>query len=126
MKIIPYLLRYSLIMILGYLIKYIGFRSVFELPYPIIILFIFVSITFGIIRPLEIKKDVKYKEIRIPLIILTSILCIILLYFSNIPISGIIIITIANIIMLIILKPKYEKIEEESKKYIEEYFNNNK
>lgn len=124
MKILYYFFKYALIMTIGYLIKYIGIPNIFSLPFIVLILYNYLAILYGIKRPLENRRDIKYKDILIPMIILTNIFDTVLIYISDVTIGGWIILIISNTLELIIAKPKYEKINEENKKYIDEYFLN--
>ncbi len=111
-------------MLIGYAIKYIGLPSVFSLPYYIFIPFNYLVILFQVKRKLEIRKDILYKKVLIPLIILTTLLNGVLFYFSNVPISCCIILSVINIVELILMRPKYEIVNANTQKYIDEYFEN--
>ena len=183
MKILYYFFRYSLIMLIGYLLKYVVIYSIFNLPYIIIIAYNYLAILYGIKKPLEIRrdirfnkllcplmlmttllnkiqnaimnslaniyqkaeeiekvdkekadwilkrveeirKDIKYNKILCPLIFMTTLLNTIFMALLSISFSRWFIISIINIIELIFMKPNYEKNEEKTQKYIEEYFRN--
>ena len=96
------------------------------MPYWILIPFNYLAINYGIKHPLEKRKDIEYKKIKKPLITLCVVANIIILFLFN-PnlISGIILIT-STIIILLLSTPKYEKIKDETQKYIDQYFNDNK
>lgn len=124
MKKLYYFFRYSLIIMIGVAIKYIGVPSIYDMPFIVPILYNFLAIRFGIIHPLEVRKDIKYKDIRNSMMFLTSTLNIVLMYLSYVNVSYAILFIFINIIILLFSKPKYEKIDEETQKYIDDYFNN--
>ena len=124
MKILYYFFRYSLIIFIGYLIKFVVIYSIFNLPYIVIIVYNYLAILYGIKKPLEIRKDIKYNKILCPLIFMTTLLNTIFMALLSISFSRWFIISIINIIELIFMKPNYEKNEEKTQKYIEEYFRN--
>jgi hypothetical protein len=126
MKILYYFCRYALIIVLGHAIKHIGIPSIFSLPYIVFIPYNYLAVLYGIKKPLEKRKDIKYKKLLIPLLVLTTLLDTIIIYDSNIPFSGWIILSIINITELIVMKPNYEKIQEDTKSYIDDYFKNKK
>lgn len=124
MKKLYYFFRYSLIIMIGVAIKYIGVPSIYDMPFIVPILYNFLAIRFGIIHPLEVRKDIKYKDIRNLMMFLTSTLNIVLMYLSYVNMTYHILFIFSNIIILLFSKPKYEKIDEETQKYIDDYFNN--
>lgn len=124
--ILYYFFNYEIVIIIGYLIKYIRIPNIFSLPYYFFIFFNYLAITFQIKNKLEVRKDIKYKKLLMPLIILTTIANSTLCYISYVPLSGILVISLINIAELLLAKPKYEKIEDDTKKYIDEYFENKK
>ena len=126
MKFLYYFFRYSIFLLLGNFIKYLGIPSLYELPYLILIPFNYLAINYGIKHPLEKRKDIEYKKIKLPLIIMCVILnTIIILIFKPNFVSWLILV-VSTIIILFLNTPKHEKIKDETQKYIGEYFNNNK
>lgn len=122
MKGLQYFFNYLIIMLIGFLIKYIGLTDVFNMPYYVLILYDFLAIEFGIKKPLEKNRNVKYRDIRTLLIILSTILNTILVYLSYWNFVSWVLLSVSNILILIFIKPNYEKIEEETGKNIKEYF----
>ena len=104
MKFLYYFLRYTVFMLIGFLIKYIGIANVFSLNYIFIGFFCIAVIHFAIKKPIEKRKDVYYDDILIQLIVSTTILLTILMILSGIPISGIIIVNLFNIVELVVFK----------------------
>lgn len=122
MKGLQYFFNYLIIMLIGFLIKYIGLTDVFNMPYYVLILYDFLAIEFGIKKSLEKNRNVKYRDIRTLLIILSTILNTILVYLSYWNFVSWVLLSVSNILILIFIKPNYEKIEEETEKNIKEYF----
>lgn len=122
MKGLQYFFNYLIIMLMGFLIKYIGLTDVFNMPYYVLILYDFLAIEFGIKKSLEKNRNVKYRDIRTLLIILSTILNTILVYLSYWNFVSWVLLSVSNILILIFIKPNYEKIEEETEKNIKEYF----
>jgi len=122
MILLYYFFRYAQIMIIGYLIKYIGITDIFSLPCWMMIIYNYIAILYGIKRPLEERKDIKYSDILFKLIVLSTILNTIIIYISNNSITCWIILCISNIIELILSKPRYEKNIEQIQKNINDYF----
>lgn len=124
MKILYYFFRYALIMLIGYLLKYVVIYSIFNLPYIIIIAYNYLAILYSIKKPLEIRRDIRFNKLLCPLMLMTTLLNTIFMALLSISFSRWFIISIINIIELIFMKPNYEKNEEKTQKYIEEYFRN--
>lgn len=126
MTIFYYFFRYTLILLLGNFVKYLGIPSFYELPYLILIPFNYLAINYGIKHPLEKRKDIEYKKIKKPLITLCIIINTIVILLFNPNLISWIFLTISSIIILHLSTPKYEKINEETQNYIDEYFNTHK
>lgn len=124
MKKLYYFFRYSLIICIGIGIKYFGLPSIYDMPFIVPILYNFLAIRFGIIHPLEVRKDIKYKDMLYFMLIMTSTLNIIIMYLSYVNLSYAVLFIFSNLIILLFSKPKHEKIEEETQKNINDYFNN--
>ena len=124
MKILYYFFRYALIMLIGYLLKYVVIYIIFHLPYIIIIAYNYLAILYGIKKPLEIRRDIRFNKLLCPLMLMTTLLNTIFMALLSISFSRWFIISIINIIELIFMKPNYEKNEDKTQKYIEEYFRN--
>lgn len=116
MKGLQYFFNYLIIMLIGFLIKYIGLTDVFNMPYYVLILYDFLAIEFGIKKSLEKNRNLKYRDIRTLLIILSTILNTILVYLSYWNFVSWVLLSVSNILILIFIKPNYEKIEEETEK----------
>lgn len=126
MKIIFYFSHYVIFLLLGNFIKYLGIPSIYELPVLILIPFNYLAIIYGIKYPLEKRKDVKYSKIKIQLIILSSIFDTIIILIFEPTLIAWIILTLSTIIMLLLIRPKHEIIQNETQKNIDEYFSTHK
>ena len=115
--------RYTLILILGNFVKYLGIPSFYELPYLILIPFNYLAISYGIKHPLEKRKNIEYKRIKKTLIILCIIANTIIIFLFNPNLLSWIILVTSTIIILLLSTPKQEKTQDETQKYIDEYFN---
>ena len=126
MKIFYYFFRYTLILLLGNFIKYLGIPSFYELPYLILIPFNSLAINYAIIHPLKKRKDIEYKKIKKTLIVLCVVVNTFVIFIFNPNLISWIILTISSVVILFLSTPKYEKIQEETQKYINEYYNTHK
>ena len=126
MKIFYYFFRYTLILLLGNFVKYLGIPSLYELPYLLLIPFNYLAISYGIKHPLEKSKDIEYKKIKKTFIILCILINTIVVFLFNPDLISWVILTMSTIIILLLNTPKHEKIQDETQKYIDEYFNNHK
>lgn len=117
-----YFCKYAVIVVFGCAIEFIGIPNIYTMPLIVPLLYNYLAVQFGIIHPLEAQKVVKYKDIRYLMIILTTILNAIVLYFSKVGAFRAFLIILCNALMLFFSKPKQEKIDDETQKYIAEYF----
>lgn len=122
MKLFYYIFRYSIILLLGHFVRYLGIPSFYELPYLVLIPFNFLAISYGIKHPLEKRKDIQYKKYKkIFIFICVLINTIFILLLKPVLIAWIILIS-STIVILLLSTPKYEKINDETQKYIDEYY----
>lgn len=126
MKVIPYILKYALIIILGEYIRILGIPSIYSLPKIVLIPFGFLAIRYGILHQIERKKEIDYKKEKIFLIIITTLINtgILILIQSNI--FSWLILNITTIITLWLFKSKKERLKEITDKNIKEYFQEKK
>lgn len=126
MKVIPYILKYALIIILGEYIRILGIPSIYSLPKIVLIPFGFLAIRYGILYQIENKKEIDYKKEKMFLIIITTIINtgILILIQSNI--FSWFILNITTIITLWLFKSKKEQLKEITDKNIKEYFQEKK
>ncbi len=121
-KIIPYVFNYALFMTLGHLIIHLGITSIYRLPIYILPFFNLLAISYTIKYPMERKKDVTKKEILIPLLVSTTIIDSLIVFFAEPYFAVWIVLIISNIIELYLMKPATEKNKEQAEKNIAEYY----
>lgn len=126
MKLLPYIIKYTLIIIIGEYIKILGIPSIYSLPKIVLIPFGFLAIRYGILYQIENKKEIDYKKEKMFLIIITTIINtgILILIQSNI--FSWFILNITTIITLWLFKSKKEQLKEITDKNIKEYFQEKK
>lgn len=122
--VLYYFSRYLLIILIGEALKLLDIKSIYQRPIPIIIIYNLLAILIGIKRPLEKRKDIKYKELLSSLIPLSTLASLFIIYISGPNLELWLSITIINIIELLLLKPKNQIIEDQTQRNIAEYFKN--
>jgi len=113
-------------MIIGYGIRIFAIPSIYDLNDLILIPFNYLGLKYAIINPIEKNKDIHYSKNRTLFMICTSLFSFFFLFLISKSITKGIYLVIINTIELFLLKPPYEKIEEETKKNIQQYFANKK
>lgn len=125
-KLFPYIFNYALVMLLGHLISKIGLTSIYRLPIYILPAFNLLAISYTIKYPMERKKDVIKSEVFKTLLIATTIIDTLIVIFTEPYFAVWLVLIISNAIELYLMKPKTEKINEETQKNIAEYYKKHK
>ncbi len=126
MKLLPYIIKYILIMMIGEYIRIIGIPSIYSLPKIVLIPFGFLAIRYGILHQIETKKEIEYKKVKLPLIITTIIINTGIRIFIHLDMISWLILNITTTVSLWIFKSKRERLKEITDKNIKEYFNEKK
>ena len=124
--LIYYVLRYIVVILLGYFIKFIGFPSLYELSYLFYIPFNYIAISYGLLNPVNKRKDTSYYKLIKPYIIITSLIAFLFTWLICNNFSGGFILAIINVIELLCFKPAFIKNNYQTSQNIAAYFKNHK
>ena len=81
--LIYYVLRYVVVILLGYFIKFVGLPSIYDLSFLIYIPFNYIAISYGILNPVNKRKDVSYNKIIKLYIIITSLIAFLFVWLIS-------------------------------------------
>ena len=124
--LIYYVLRYVVVILLGYFIKFVGLPSIYDLSFLIYIPFNYIAISYGILNPVNKRKDVSYNKIIKLYIIITSLIAFLFVWLiSKVIFNGLILVVI-NIIELLCIKPSFIKNNQIISQNIDDYFKKHK
>lgn len=126
MKLLPYIIKYALIIIIGEYIRILGIPSIYSLPKIVLIPFGFLAIRYGILYQIEKAKEIDYKKEKITLIIITTIINTGMLKLIQSNTLSLLILNITTVITLWLFKSKKERIKEITDRNIKEYFQEKK
>lgn len=124
--LIYYVLRYVVVILLGYFIKFVGLPSIYDLSFLIYIPFNYIAISYGILNPVNKRKDVSYNKIIKLYIIITSLIAFLFVWLISKDIFNGLILGIINIIELLCIKPSFIKNNQITSQNIADYFKNHK
>ncbi len=124
--LIYYVLRYVVVILLGYFIKFVGLPSIYDLSFLIYIPFNYIAISYGILNPVNKRKDVSYNKIIKLYIIITSLIAFLFVWLISKDIFNGLILGIINIIELLCIKPSFIKNDQITSQNIADYFKNHK
>ena len=124
--LIYYVLRYVVVILLGYFIKFIGLPSIYDLSFLIYIPFNYIAISYGILNPANKRKDVSYNKIIKPYIVITSLIAFLFVWLISKDIFNGFILATINIIELLCIKPSFIKNDQATSQNIADYFKNHK
>ena len=124
--LIYYVLRYVVVILLGYFIKFIGLPSIYDLSFLLYIPFNYVAISYGILNPVNKRKDVSYNKIIKPYIVMTSLIAFLFAWLISKDIFNGLILAVINIIELLCIKPSFIKNDQITSQNIDDYFKNHK
>lgn len=124
--LIYYVLRYVDVILLGYFIKFVGLPSIYDLSFLIYIPFNYIAISYGILNPVNKRKDVSYNKIIKLYIIITSLIAFLFVWLISKDIFNGLILGIINIIELLCIKPSFIKNDQITSQNIADYFKNHK
>lgn len=124
--LIYYVLRYVVVILLGYFIKFIGLSSIYDLSFLIYIPFNYIAISYGILNPVNKRKDVSYNKIIMPYIVITSLIAFLFAWLISKDIFNGLILAVINIIELLCIKPSFIKNDQATSQNIADYFKNQK
>ena len=124
--LIYYVLRYVVVILLGYFIKFVGLPSIYDLSFLIYIPFNYIAISYGILNPVNKRKDVSYNKIIKLYIIITSLIAFLFVWLISKDIFNGLILGIINIIELLCIKPSFIKNNQITSQNIDDYFKNHK
>ena len=124
--LIYYVLRYVVVILLGYFIKFIGLPSIYDLSFLLYIPFNYVAISYGILNPVNKRKDVSYNKIIKPYIVMTSLIAFLFAWLISKDIFNGLILAVINIIELLCIKPSFIKNDQITSQNIADYFKNHK
>lgn len=124
--LIYYVLRYVVVILLGYFIKFIGLPSIYDLSFLIYIPFNYIAISYGILNPVNKRKDVSYNKIIKPYIVMTSLIAFLFAWLISKDIFNGLILAVINIIELLCIKPSFIKNNQITSKNIDDYFKKHK
>lgn len=124
--LIYYVLRYVVVILLGYFIKFVGLPSIYDLSFLIYIPFNYIAISYGILNPVNKRKDVSYNKIIKLYIIITSLIAFLFVWLISKDIFNGLILGIINIIELLCIKPSFIKNDQITLQNIADYFKNHK
>ena len=124
--LIYYVLRYVVVILLGYFIKFVGLPSIYDISFLIYIPFNYIAISYGILNPVNKRKDVSYNKIIKLYIIITSLIAFLFVWLISKDIFNGLILGIINIIELLCIKPSFIKNDQITSQNIADYFKNHK
>ena len=124
--LIYYVLRYVVVILLGYFIKFVGLPSIYDLSFLIYIPFNYIAISYGILNPVNKRKDVSYNKIIKLYIVITSLIAFLFVWLISKDIFNGLILGIINIIELLCIKPSFIKNDQITSQNIADYFKNHK
>lgn len=124
--LIYYVLRYVDVILLGYFIKFVGLPSIYDLSFLIYIPFNYIAISYGILNPVNKRKDVSYNKIIKSYIVITSLITFLFVWLISKDIFNGLILAIINIIELLCIKPSFIKNDQITSQNIADYFKNHK
>ena len=124
--LIYYVLRYVVVILLGYFIKFIGLPSIYDLSFLLYIPFNYVAISYGILNPVNKRKDVSYNKIIKLYIVITSLIAFLFAWLISKDIFNGLILAVINIIELLCIKPSFIKNNQITSKNIDDYFKKHK
>ena len=119
--LIYYVLRYVVVILLGYFIKFVGLPS-----FLIYIPFNYIAISYGILNPVNKRKDVSYNKIIKLYIIITSLIAFLFVWLISKDIFNGLILVVINIIELLCIKPSFIKNNQIISQNIDDYFKKHK
>lgn len=124
--LIYYVLRYAVVILLGYFIKFVGLPSIYDLSFLIYIPFNYIAISYGILNPVNKRKDVSYNKIIKLYIIITSLIAFLFVWLISKDIFNGLILVVINIIELLCIKPSFIKNNQIISQNIDDYFKKHK
>lgn len=124
--LIYYVLRYVVVILLGYFIKFVGLPSIYDLSFLIYIPFNYIAISYGILNPVNKRKDVSYNKIIKPYIVMTASIAFLFAWLISKDIFNGFILATINIIELLCIKPSFIKNDQATSQNIADYFKNHK
>ncbi|MDD2518376.1 MAG: hypothetical protein PHI05_02555 [Bacilli bacterium] len=123
-KSLKYVGKYMIFMWLPHTMSKIGTVSIYSYSILIIPVINYLALLWGVFRPISKTNELTKQDVFIPFLIISSITNILFFYFSGYNNSIIFMVVITNIIEFIIMKPEKEKIDNQTKKNIDNYFKN--
>lgn len=124
--LIYYVLRYVVVILLGYFIKFVGLPSIYNLSFLIYIPFNYIAISYGILNPVNKRKDVSYNKLIKLYIIITSLIAFLFVWLISKDVFNGLILVVINIIELLCIKPSFIKNDQITSQNIADYFKNHK
>lgn len=124
--LIYYVLRYVVVILLGYFIKFVGLPSIYDLSFLIYIPFNYIAISYGILNPVNKRKDVSYNKIIKLYIIITSLIAFLFVWLISKDIFNGLILVVINIIELLCIKPSFIKNNQIISQNIDDYLKKHK
>ena len=124
--LIYYVLRYVVVILLGYFIKFVSLPSIYDLSFLIYIPFNYIAISYGILNPVNKRKDVSYNKIIKLYIIITSLIAFLFVWLISKDIFNGLILVVINIIELLCIKPSFIKNNQIISQNIDDYFKKHK
>ena len=111
---------------MGYFIKFVGLPSIYDLSFLIYIPFNYIAISYGILNPVNKRKDVSYNKIIKLYIIITSLIAFLFVWLISKDIFNGLILVVINIIELLCIKPSFIKNNQIISQNIDDYFKKHK
>lgn len=124
--LIYYVLKYVVVILLGYFINFVGLPSIYDLSFLIYIPFNYIAISYGILNPVNKRKDVSYNKIIKLYIVITSLIAFLFVWLINKDIFHGFMLAIINIIELLCIKPSFIKNNQIISQNIDDYFKKHK
>ncbi|MBD9075075.1 hypothetical protein EGP91_03625 [bacterium] len=124
--LIYYVLRYVVVILLGYFIKFVGLPSIYDLSFLIYIPFNYIAISYGILNPVNKRKDVSYNKLIKPYIVITSLIAFLFVWLISKDVFNGLILVVINIIELLCIKPSFIKNNQIISQNINDYFKKHK
>lgn len=121
-----YLLRYIIFLLVAHYIHILGIPSIFQIDFSsfLVIPFGFLSVRFGIQRPVELRKDINYKNSRPFFSGGLFLFNTIIIRIAGANLIPWLLFNFSSITTLIFFQPSYEKLKVITEKNIQEYFEN--
>lgn len=124
--LIYYVLRYVVVILLGYFVKFVGLPSIYDLSFLIYIPFNYIAISYGILNPVNKRKDVSYNKLIKPYIVITSLIAFLIVWLISKDVFNGLILVVINIIELLCIKPSFIKNNQIISQNIDDYFKKHK